>query len=149
MIRTLIARVLERGAIVCLERTALLQPEPEHPRRIRFLHSRDESLSGELLLTMATLFGAWALRAETTTGSLSQANPPTWRSLRCPTVMNQIHTTSFSRPAARSSELCSREIRARAVAGPVNQEGGKPLGGRGGSISFPRGAIDLESQPQV
>ncbi len=37
---------------------------------MRFLHRRDESLSGELLLTMATLFGAWALRAETTTGSL-------------------------------------------------------------------------------
>ena len=37
---------------------------------MRFLHRRDDSLSGELLLTMATLFGAWALRAETTTGSL-------------------------------------------------------------------------------
>ena len=37
---------------------------------MRFLHRRDASLSGELLLTMATLFGAWALRAETTTGSL-------------------------------------------------------------------------------
>jgi cytosine/adenosine deaminase-related metal-dependent hydrolase len=37
---------------------------------MRFLHARDDSLSGELLLTMATLFGAWALRAETTTGSL-------------------------------------------------------------------------------
>ena len=37
---------------------------------IRFLHRRDASLGGPLLLTMATLFGAWALRAETTTGSL-------------------------------------------------------------------------------
>jgi cytosine/adenosine deaminase-related metal-dependent hydrolase len=37
---------------------------------IRFLHSRDPSLSGELLLTMSTLFGAWALRAETITGSI-------------------------------------------------------------------------------
>ena len=37
---------------------------------IRFLHRRDPSLSGPLLLTMATLFGAWALCAETTTGSL-------------------------------------------------------------------------------
>jgi aminodeoxyfutalosine deaminase len=37
---------------------------------IRFLHRRDPSLGGPLLLTMATLFGAWALRAETTTGSL-------------------------------------------------------------------------------
>ena len=37
---------------------------------LRFLHRRDESLSGALLLTMATLFGAWALRAETTTGSI-------------------------------------------------------------------------------
>jgi predicted amidohydrolase YtcJ len=37
---------------------------------VRFLHRRDPSLGGPLLLTMATLFGAWALRAETTTGSL-------------------------------------------------------------------------------
>ena len=37
---------------------------------IRFLHRRDPALGGPLLLTMATLFGAWALRAETVTGSL-------------------------------------------------------------------------------
>ena len=37
---------------------------------LRFLHQFDESLGGALLLTMATLFGAWALRAENTTGSL-------------------------------------------------------------------------------
>jgi cytosine/adenosine deaminase-related metal-dependent hydrolase len=36
----------------------------------RFLRQKDESLGGPLLLTMATLFGAWALRAETVTGSL-------------------------------------------------------------------------------
>lgn len=63
--------LLERGAIVCLgtdstASAATLGVLDE----MRFLHARDESLSGELLLTMATLFGAWALRAETTTGSL-------------------------------------------------------------------------------
>ncbi|MGE3821485.1 MAG: amidohydrolase, partial [Isosphaeraceae bacterium] len=37
---------------------------------VRFLNRRDPTLGGALLLTMATLFGAWALRGETTTGSL-------------------------------------------------------------------------------
>ena len=37
---------------------------------IRFLHRRDPSLGGPLLLTMATLFGAWALRARPRRGSL-------------------------------------------------------------------------------
>ena len=64
--------LLERGAIrlsgngqpgIVLELLSILD-------ELRFLHARDDSLSGELLLTMATLFGAWALRAETTTGSL-------------------------------------------------------------------------------
>jgi cytosine/adenosine deaminase-related metal-dependent hydrolase len=36
----------------------------------RFLHRHDPSLSGALLLTMATLFGAWALRIDATAGSL-------------------------------------------------------------------------------
>jgi cytosine/adenosine deaminase-related metal-dependent hydrolase len=63
--------LLERGVIVCLGTDSLASAETLSPLdELRFLHRRDESLSGELLLTMATLFGAWALRAETTTGSL-------------------------------------------------------------------------------
>jgi cytosine/adenosine deaminase-related metal-dependent hydrolase len=63
--------LLERGAIVCLGTDSLASaPSLSILDELRFLHQRDESLSGELLLTMATLFGAWALRAETTTGSL-------------------------------------------------------------------------------
>jgi cytosine/adenosine deaminase-related metal-dependent hydrolase len=63
--------LLERGAIVCLGTDSLASsPTLSILDEVRFLHGRDESLSGELLLTMATLFGAWALRAETSTGSL-------------------------------------------------------------------------------
>ncbi len=63
--------LLERGVIVCLGTDSLASAETLGPLdELRFLHGRDETLSGELLLTMATLFGAWALRAETTTGSL-------------------------------------------------------------------------------
>jgi cytosine/adenosine deaminase-related metal-dependent hydrolase len=63
--------LLERGAIVCLGTDSLASSESLGLLdEMRFLHSRDESLSGALLLTMATLFGAWALKAETTTGSL-------------------------------------------------------------------------------
>jgi cytosine/adenosine deaminase-related metal-dependent hydrolase len=63
--------LLERGAIVCLGTDSLASsPSLSILDELRFLHRRDGSLSGQLLLTMATLFGAWALRAETTTGSL-------------------------------------------------------------------------------
>ncbi|WP_165066137.1 amidohydrolase family protein [Paludisphaera rhizosphaerae] len=63
--------LLERGAIVCLGTDSLASsPSLSVLDEMRFLHARDGSLSGELLLTMATLFGAWALRAETTAGSL-------------------------------------------------------------------------------
>jgi cytosine/adenosine deaminase-related metal-dependent hydrolase len=63
--------LLERGVIVCLGTDSLASsPSLSILDEIRFMHRRDDSLSGELLLTMATLFGAWALRAETTTGSL-------------------------------------------------------------------------------
>lgn len=63
--------LLERGAIVCLGTDSLASADTLGVLdEMRFLHARDGSLSGELLLTMATLFGAWALRAETTTGSL-------------------------------------------------------------------------------
>jgi aminodeoxyfutalosine deaminase len=63
--------LLERGAIVCLGTDSLASAASlSMLDELRFLHQRDESLSGALLLTMATLFGAWALRAETATGSL-------------------------------------------------------------------------------
>ena len=53
---------------------------------MRFLHRRDESLSGELLLTMATLFGAWALRPRRRPAASSPASRPTWPSSPCPTA---------------------------------------------------------------
>ncbi|WP_165227208.1 amidohydrolase family protein [Aquisphaera insulae] len=63
--------LLEKGVIVCLGTDSLAStPTLSVLDEIRFLHRRDGSLSGELLLTMATLFGAWALRAETATGSI-------------------------------------------------------------------------------
>ena len=63
--------LLERGVIVCLGTDSLASSASlSILDEMRFLHRRDDSLSGALLLTMATLFGAWALRAETTTGSL-------------------------------------------------------------------------------
>lgn len=63
--------MLERGVVVAIgtdsrASAASLSILDE----LRYLHRRDESLGGALLLTMATLFGAWALRAETVTGSL-------------------------------------------------------------------------------
>jgi cytosine/adenosine deaminase-related metal-dependent hydrolase len=64
--------MLERGVIVCLGTDSRASsPSLSILDEIRFLHRRDPSLNGPLLLTMATLFGAWALRAETTTGSLA------------------------------------------------------------------------------
>jgi cytosine/adenosine deaminase-related metal-dependent hydrolase len=63
--------LLERGAIVCLGTDSRASaPSLGLLDEMRFLHGRDDSLSGDLLLTMGTLFGAWALRAESTTGSL-------------------------------------------------------------------------------
>lgn len=63
--------MLERGVVVCLGTDSLASaPSLSILDELRFLHRRDPSLGGPLLLTMATLFGAWALRAETTTGSL-------------------------------------------------------------------------------
>lgn len=63
--------LLERGVVVCIGTDSRASsPSLSVLDEIRFLHRRDESLGGELLLTMATLFGAWALRAETATGSL-------------------------------------------------------------------------------
>ena len=63
--------MLERGVVVCLGTDSLASaPTLSILDEMRFLSRADASLSGELLLTMATLFGAWALRAETVTGSL-------------------------------------------------------------------------------
>ncbi|GAC1475121.1 MAG: amidohydrolase family protein [Isosphaeraceae bacterium] len=63
--------MLERGVVVCLGTDSLAStPTLSILDEIRFLHRRDDSLPGALLLTMATLFGAWALRMEKTTGSL-------------------------------------------------------------------------------
>jgi cytosine/adenosine deaminase-related metal-dependent hydrolase len=63
--------MLERGIVVCLGTDSLASsPTLGILDEIRFLHHRDPALGGPLLLTMATLFGAWALRAETTVGSL-------------------------------------------------------------------------------
>jgi cytosine/adenosine deaminase-related metal-dependent hydrolase len=63
--------ILELGGIVCLGTDSLASsPTLSILDEIRFLHRADPSLGGPLLLTMATLFGAWALRADTVTGSL-------------------------------------------------------------------------------
>lgn len=63
--------LLERGVVVCLGTDSLASsPTLSILDEVRFLRRRDPTLSGPLLLSMATLFGAWALRAETTTGSL-------------------------------------------------------------------------------
>ena len=63
--------LLARGVVVCLGTDSLASaPSLGILDEVRFLHRRDPSLGGPLLLTMATLFGAWALRAETATGSL-------------------------------------------------------------------------------
>ena len=63
--------MLERGVIVCLGTDSLASsPTLGVLDEVRFLHRRDPSLSGPLLLTMATLFGAWALRIDDVAGSL-------------------------------------------------------------------------------
>jgi cytosine/adenosine deaminase-related metal-dependent hydrolase len=63
--------MLERGAVVCLGTDSLASsPSLSLLDEMRFLHREDATLPGELLLTMATLSGAWALRAEDRIGSL-------------------------------------------------------------------------------
>jgi cytosine/adenosine deaminase-related metal-dependent hydrolase len=63
--------MLDRGIVVCLGTDSLASsPSLGILDEARFLRRRDESASGELILTMATLFGAWALRSEHLTGSL-------------------------------------------------------------------------------
>ena len=63
--------MLERGIIVCLGTDSLASsPSLSILDEIRFLHRQDPTLRGDLLLTMATLFGAWALRLDDLAGSL-------------------------------------------------------------------------------
>lgn len=63
--------MLEHGVVVCLGTDSRAStPTLSILDEMRFLRGRDPTLSGPLLLTMGTLFGAWALRAESVTGSL-------------------------------------------------------------------------------
>ena len=63
--------MLEHGVIVCLGTDSLASsPSLGVLDEMRFLHARDPSLTGPLLLTMGTLFGAWALRTDDVAGSL-------------------------------------------------------------------------------
>ena len=63
--------MLARGAVVCLGTDSLASaPSLGILDEARFLRRADPTLPGPLLLAMATLFGAWALRADTVTGSL-------------------------------------------------------------------------------
>ncbi len=63
--------MLERGVVVCLGTDSLASsPTLGILDEARFLHRADPTLPGALLLTMATLFGAWALKADGVTGSL-------------------------------------------------------------------------------
>jgi len=63
--------MLARGIVVCLGTDSLASaPTLGILDEVRALHRIDGSASGELLLTMATLFGAWALRSEAIAGSL-------------------------------------------------------------------------------
>jgi cytosine/adenosine deaminase-related metal-dependent hydrolase len=64
--------MLERGVVVALGTDSLASsPSLSVLDEARFLHRTHPDLSGRLLLTMATLFGAWALRREDVTGSLT------------------------------------------------------------------------------
>ncbi len=64
--------MLARGVIVCLGTDGLASsPSLSVLDEMRFLHRADPSLSGSLLLTMATLFGAWALRIDDVAGSIA------------------------------------------------------------------------------
>ena len=63
--------MLERGIIVCLGTDSLASsPTLGILDEMRFLHRQHDAIPGALLLAMGTLFGAWALRSESTTGSL-------------------------------------------------------------------------------
>jgi cytosine/adenosine deaminase-related metal-dependent hydrolase len=64
--------MLERGVVVALGTDSLASaPSLSVLDEARFLHQSQPDLPGRLLLTMSTLFGAWALRREDVTGSLT------------------------------------------------------------------------------
>ncbi len=64
--------MLDRGIVVCLGTDSLASaPSLSVLDEARYLRRVVPELPGPLLLAMATIFGAWALRAETVTGSLS------------------------------------------------------------------------------
>lgn len=64
-------QILERGAVVCLGTDSLASaPSLSMLEEMRFLQTTDRSLPAALILTMATLSGAWALRREQEVGSL-------------------------------------------------------------------------------
>ena len=63
--------LLAAGGIVCLGTDSLASsPSLSLLDELRFLRRIDPEVGGALLLAMATLFGAWALRADAVTGSL-------------------------------------------------------------------------------
>lgn len=63
--------ILNRGGVACVGSDSLASaPSLSVLDEIRFLRATEPGAGGRLLLTMATLFGAWALRADTVTGSL-------------------------------------------------------------------------------
>ena len=63
--------ILRRGGVVCIGTDSLASTETLSVLdEIRFLRRTDPQADGRLLLTMATLFGAWAMRADSVTGSL-------------------------------------------------------------------------------
>lgn len=63
--------MLDRGVVVCLGTDSRAStPSLSILDEARFLRSGDDPPPGRLLLAMSTLFGAWALRADTVTGSL-------------------------------------------------------------------------------
>lgn len=77
--------LLGRGAIVCIGTDSLASsPNLSVLDEIRFLRRHDPRPDGRLLLTMATLFGAWALRAETVTGSLKPGKSADMAIVRLP-----------------------------------------------------------------
>jgi cytosine/adenosine deaminase-related metal-dependent hydrolase len=63
--------MLKQGVVVCLGTDSRASaPTLSILDEMRFLYRNDPTRNGALILTMGTLFGAWALRAETVTGSL-------------------------------------------------------------------------------
>jgi len=71
-------QLLERGAIVCLGTDSLASsPTLSILDEMRFVREVDPDLPGSVVLAMATLFGAWALRADDFCGSLKSGKRAT------------------------------------------------------------------------